>query len=283
MRLLSVIIIGLRITILPFVAAHAQDWRGTAYSEALCGASSCETGLGSLAQNPAGTAYAPLGVALGYYNKFGLKELSQRTALISAPLGRGAASAGYSYYGFMLYNQTQAHMGYAMELGSHFSAGINIGYHHMHIDDSPQSYHAMSGDLGIRYNIGSHWSVGTWIRNITNSQFTESDTIIPMGIQTGVRRYFGGGHSAGIDVEKNNLSDQIILRGGVVLRLHENISLMCGISTLPITIGMGMEFVIQRFRLQFAARRSEHLGWIPSATLIWSRQRDDYAKKSENI
>ncbi len=277
MRLSHILYLVLMLTALPW-ATHAQYSYYTAGHQAVCGALSCEEGTGSVGHNPAGTAYAPLGAGLGYYNKFGIKELSHKTALASVPIGNGAASATYSHYGFRLYNQSKAQLAYALPLGKNLAAGASISHHQLHVDDTPGSYHAMSGSLGILYRIDSHWSAGTWIENITNSQYNDIDTIISMGIQAGIRRSFPGGHHMSLDVEKNSLSDEIILRGGVLIRLNEHIAIMAGISTQPISVGAGIEIDIHGLQMQFAARRNENLGWIPSASVVWTRNN---TKKSD--
>lgn len=269
MRITTAIISGLTMLLLTSAAAHAQNWQGLAMSEASCGATCCEQGLGSLGQNPAGTATAPLCAGIGYHNKYGLKELSQKSALIAVPAWRGAASAAYSYYGFSLCNSSLAQISYAMPLGGSLSAGISLCCHNMHIDDTPGGLHAASGDIGVQYRIGSRWIAGTWICNISNSQYSGSDTIIPMRISAGISRSFTGGHSASLGVEKSSLADKIIIRASAAARMLGRVRIACGLSTSPITLGAGMEFEIGGFRLQFAARRNEHLGWIPSASVIW--------------
>lgn len=255
-----------------------QQWRGLAAAEATCQASSCDTGLYSIGLNPAGTAYAPLGAGVGYHNRFGLKELSQKSVLMSVPLGRGAASACYSHYGFSLYSQSQAQISYALRLGRGISAGAGISYHQLHVDPSPGNYHAMSGSLGILCRINRRWSAGSWIGNLGNQQFSDADTIIPMSIQAGIRRHFAGGHHASLDVEKSSIRNEIILHGSVLIRLHECMALMLGASSEPLTIGAGLELRIHGFGLQFAARRNEHLGWMPAAAVVWTRNN---TKKSD--
>lgn len=252
---------------------YSQVTQSNAISEQMAGTMSCESGENAIGHNPAGTYCAPMALGVSYINRFGLKETSQKGFMGALPIMGGVLSAQYNYYGFQLYNQTQALLGYAMPLGERLSAGIHLGYHHIHIDDTPENGNAISGDIGIQYRINGDWSLGSWVSNITNSQYSESDTIIPVRIQAGIRRTFYGGHSASIDVAKSTLHDAIEIHAGISAHLNDYVRVAVGLSTQPLTIGAGTEIIIQGFHLQFSARHDEHLGWIPSAGVVWTRER----------
>lgn len=277
MRILSLLLLGLT-CLACHIPLHAQNTHTTAYGEQTSGTMSCESGFHSVGFNPAGSCGTPIGVGVSYINQYGLKETSQKGITAAIPIGRGAISGQYNYYGFQLYNHTQALLAYAMPLGERLSAGIHLGYQHIHIDDTPENSHAMTGDIGIQYRINGDWSVGSWISNITNSQYSESDTIIPVRIQAGLRRTFYGGHTASLDIAKSSLYDAIEIHAGIMAHLNDYVNITIGLSTQPVSISAGAEILVQGFHLIFSTRYHEHLGWIPSAGVVWTKE-----KQRENL
>ncbi|MCR5456107.1 MAG: hypothetical protein K6F33_14080 [Bacteroidales bacterium] len=252
----------------------AQDWSANAYGEALCGATSCITGSNAAGLNPAGTALADWSAGIGYTNRFMMKELSQKSARITIPVLGGVFTPEFNYYGFSLFNTTKASLGYAKILSQTICAGIQLNYHNVHIDDSPTNANTMSGDMGIIYRPLQSLLLGTYIRNISNSQYSGSDTIIPVQIQIGAAYKFYGGHVICVDIDHNSLIHGITAHIGTICRLRDNFRILAGVSTQPMTIGVGSEFSFKGFALQFAARRNQYLGWIPSVSVCWRRGAD---------
>lgn len=252
----------------------AQDWSSNAYGEALCGAVSCVEGGDAAGLNPAGTALADWSAGIGYSNRFAMKELSQKSARITMPVLGGVFTPEFNYYGFSLFNTTRASLGYAKHLSQYICAGINLNYHNVHIDDSPTNANTMSGDAGIICRPSKSFMIGTFIRNISNSQYPGSDTIIPSLIQVGASYTFYGGHIISVDVDKNNLVSGITAHVGVVARVRDNFQVIAGVATQPFTLGVGTKFSFKGFVMQFAARRNQYLGWIPSAAVCWQRGAD---------
>lgn len=265
------------IVIFSFLAirpATAQDWSSNAYGEALCGAVSCLTGSEAAGLNPAGVALSDWSAGIGYSNRFMMKELSQKSARITMPVLGGVFTPEFNYYGFDLFNTSRASLGYAKILSKTICAGINLNFHNVHIDDSPTNANTLSGDFGIIYCPLKSLTLGTYIRNISNSQYSDSDTIIPAQIQIGAAYNFYGGHVICIDIDRNSLFHGITAHIGIICQLRENFRILAGVSTQPITVGVGSEFEFKGFALQFAARRNQYLGWIPAVSVCWRRGAD---------
>ena len=254
--------------------AMAQDYTSNAYGEALCGAVSCLTGSDAAGLNPAGTALADWSAGIGYSDRFMMKELSQKSARITMPVLGGVFTPEFNYYGFSLFNTSKASLGYAKQLSKTICAGINLNYHNVHIDDSPTNANTMSGDFGIICRPTKSLTLGTYIRNISNSQYSGSDTILPAQIQVGAAYSFYGGHTICVDVDRNSLIHGITAHIGVIGRINDNVKILAGVSTQPMTVGVGAEFGFKGFLLQFAARRNQYLGWIPAVSVCWQRGED---------
>lgn len=250
--------------------AEAQEWQGSAFAESVGGAMVCMSGFRSLEYNPAGLAFAPMCLGASYINKCGLKELSQKTAVASIPVCRaGVFGTGLHYYGFDMWNIVNASLTYATKLSETFSAGVRTSYRGLHVDDMPSRINVFSADVGMLCRPNDALRLGTWVSNITNSRYSDIDTIMYVHIKIGAMYEFIGGHSLSVDIEKNNSRNEIVLNAGVVCRLQEKISVSIGASTLPFAVGVGTEFVVGKAVMQFAVKRYQYLGFCPSASLYW--------------
>lgn len=261
--------------------ATAQEWTSNAYGEALCGAVSCVTGSDAAGLNPAGVALADWSAGIGYNDRFMMKELSQKSARITMPVLGGVFTPEYDYYGFSLFNTSRASLGYAKQLSKTICAGINLNYHNVHIDDSPTNANTMSGDVGVVCRPTKSLILGTYVRNISNSQYSGGDTILPAQIQVGAAYSIYGGHSICIDIDKNSLVSGITAHIGIVARIMDNAKIIAGVSTQPFTVGAGADFSFKGFQMQFSARRNQYLGWIPSVSVCWRRGADKEWEKKE--
>ena len=261
--------------------ATAQEWTSNAYGEALCGAVSCVTGSDAVGLNPAGVALSDWSAGISYNDRFMMKELSQKSARITMPVLGGVFTPEYDYYGFSLFNTSRASLGYAKQLSKTICAGINLNYHNVHIDDSPTNANTMSGDVGVVCHPTKSLILGTYVRNISNSQYSGGDTILPSQIQVGAAYSIYGGHSICIDIDKNSLVSGITAHIGIVARIMDNAKIIAGVSTQPFTVGAGADFSFKGFQMQFSARRNQYLGWIPSVSVCWRRGADKEWEKKE--
>ena len=66
-----------------------------------------------------------------YHNRYFLKELSQKNLGLALPALKGVFSLAVNNFGYHLYNQTKADLGYAMKLGKNVSAGVKINWHNL--------------------------------------------------------------------------------------------------------------------------------------------------------
>ncbi len=259
----------------------AQQPFSNSHSEAICGATSCETGFNSVGLNPAGASCSKAGLSASYNNRFFMKELSQKSAAAALPTATGTFTSTFNYYGFQLFNQIKASLGYAMKLTDNICAGATANYHSTHIDDTPDHLRTATGDIGLIAKPHKKLRIGFFIENITNSQYRTGDTIIPVRIQTGIQYILYGGHRIIIDIEKTNMDSEILVHGAVTSPLNDKISIMAGIHTLPLTIGAGTEFHLGKLLMTFAAKRTEYLGWITSATVGWCMGERESARKEQ--
>ena len=249
--------------------AKAQEFSKNAYGEALSEAMSCQTGGYAIGYNPAGCESKKFAAVISYFDRYQIKEISQKSAGIVIPALNGCFSADFNYNGFKLFNQILTGLGYQMKLSDKIKAGAKVNYHGLNIGSSEEKYNAVSGEIGIILSPVKNFDLATYIKNPTNSQFNSCDTIIPVSIVTGIRYKFYGNGFAALDVEKNSLHDKIGINFGVGGPLSRFFEIFGGFSTFPFSISAGFGFNIDNLKVQTAVRRNEFLGYMPSVSVAW--------------
>ena len=252
-----------------FSVLRAQEFSSSAYGEALSDAMSCQEGLYAAGYNPAGALSENFAAGISYFDRYQLKEISQKSAAVVVPALNGCFSADFNYYGFQLFNQVLSGLGYAMKLSDKIRAGVKINYHSLNIGKSSEKFYAVSAETGVIFSPLKNFDIAAYVKNPTNSQFNSSDTLIPVAIVTGVRYKFYGSGFAALDVEKNSLYDKMPVRFGVGGSLNKFFEVYGGFSTFPLTVSAGFGFSFDGFKIMTAVRRNEFLGYMPSVSLVW--------------
>ena len=250
-------------------ATRAQQFSGTATGEAMAGAASTLCGIDAVHYNVAGTAYSSTGVMASYHNRYFLKELSQKNLGLALPALKGVFSLAVNNFGYHLYNQTKADLGYAMKLGKNVSAGVKINWHNLHISESEERNNAFTGEVGVIYSPIDNLKIGASAANVSNSQFNNCDSIIPVSVRTAVSYSFSDDSEICAEVEKNSLRSGFITKIGIKYAIVKNTTLMCGVSNKPLTITFGAGYTLRNCRVAVAFGHQEILGWMPSVTALW--------------
>ena len=252
---------------------RAQEFKKNAYGEALSDAMSCQTGIYAVGYNPAGIETTTFEASVSYFDRYQVKEISQKSAAIIFPALNGCFSADFNYHGFKLFNQILSGLGYQMKLSDKIRAGVKVNYHGLNIGSSSEKYTAVSGEIGVILSPIKHLELASYIKNPTNSQFSGSDTIIPLTMVCGIRYMFYEKNFAALEVEKQSLYDEITVRCSVSGVLSEKFEVRGGLETFPFTVSMGVGFNFERLKIEAAVKRNEFLGYRPSISLAFQAKK----------
>ena len=258
--------------------AKAQFISANAYGEALSGAMTCETGLNSIGYNPAGTSNAGYGLSISYFDRYQVKEISQKTLAAAIPALNGCFSIGFDYYGFKLFNRHTIGLGYAMSLAKQLKAGIRINYHGFNIGNSQEKYNALSGEVGLICTPAKRFELGFYLKNPSNSQINSTDSIIPVIIALGIKKTFFVNGYAIMEAQRNSLDEKTEIKIGIGGKIKKIIEVESGISTYPVRISLGISFKKENYKIQFAVSRNVHLGYMPSVTAAWDMKKEKKTK-----
>jgi len=252
-----------------FNSVSAQEFSSNAYSEALSGAVSCLSGIYASRGNPAGNISENFSASISYFDRYQLKEVSQKSAAVLIPCFNGCFGADFNYLGFKLFNQIQGGINYAMKLSEKISGGIKINYHNLHIDNSAEKFYAVSAEVGIIVCPMDNFLIATFVANPTNSQFNSVDTVLMSKIQIGMMYKFCSSGFVCLDFEKQSIFDNVDVRFSAASYLNKYLEIQGGFSTFPFNVSLGFGVKIENLRMQFSTKRDNYLGFMPSVTLCW--------------
>lgn len=250
---------------------RAQDFSGNACGEALSGAMTSQSGLYASGYNPAGLLTEKFSASVSYFDRYQLKEVSQKSATVVLKALNGCFSADFNYYGFKLFNRIQSGLGYSMKLSDKIRAGVKLNYHTLRIGSSCEKFNAVSGEAGVILSPVKNFDIASYIKNITNSQFNSTDTVIPVTIATGIRyKFYGNRGFVALEGEKSSVYDKIGVKFGAGGSLNKFFEVYGGLSTFPFSVSAGFGFTFDTLKILTAVRRNEFLGYMPSVSVGWN-------------
>ncbi|MCX6243507.1 MAG: hypothetical protein NTU98_02285 [Bacteroidetes bacterium] len=225
----------------------------------------------SVFNNQAGLAWCRrFSAGIYFENRFLLKELSLKAIGVTIPAGRGAFGISFQHFGFSLYSEMNAGIGYGLRLGKSFSAGVRIGWLRLHISDGFTDQNLVSVDVGLQFRASERLWMGLHAANPVPYKVSSiSNEQLPTVIRLGLSWKMTGNLCSDIEVEKN-LTQKPVLRAGIDYRPVKAFSIRIGFLSNPATFTFGAG--IEAGNLEFDLASSYHmvLGYSPQASLIWS-------------
>lgn len=259
------------LTFLSVILAQAQGWQPAgARSMSMANSTVALSDVWSYHHNPAGTAFVKTTSAgLSYENRFLLKELQTQAVVLAQPLKVGVISAGAQMYGYRAYRTTRVGLGYSMLLGEKISAGVQLNYQGIRIDNYG-SKGTVTAEAGFLAKINSKVSLGFSVMNIGMAKLTafEDDrfsTFMRLGINYEISKKV----LILAEVEKS-IESELRVKAGMEYELLDRFFLRLGAASNPteITFGIGYEFK-NRLKIDLGSAWHQHLGWSPHFGLTY--------------
>lgn len=201
-------------------------------------------------RNPAAIAGLPQATA-GLYTerRFLLKEMNVYAMALGIPVSAGAIGIKLWQFGFPLYRQQLAGLGYALPLGSRLQAAVCLNYWMKGLD----------AELGLVWKLTREIGVGLhlWGPGKETGVYTAGISYMP---------------SPGLRLEgewRKELHMPLMMRIQCLYRPADALVLLAGFSAAPATQFAGAAF--RAGRLQIGVTGSYHLllGITPGISLVW--------------
>ncbi len=205
-------------------------------------------------------------ISAGYENKFGLKELSTKSAVFALPLKNINIGAAFQSYGVDSYNEVKTGLSLAKSFGPKLLIGVGLNYHQLSITNYGDA-NSLSIEVGLQYNVLPNLWLASHIANPNQSKYGDNtDQVIPAHIQFGGTYIFSDQLLITSEFEKV-LDSQADFKTGIEYKVVKFVALRGGISVNPFKQYAGFGVNYQKVNIDFAVASHPILGYSPQISL----------------
>jgi hypothetical protein len=221
----------------------------------------------SLFHNQAGFAlnHSPA-FGFNYENRFGIKELSTRSAAIVIPAGNAGIGALYSYFGYPDFRRQMAGIACGLSLSEKISAGIQIDYFSEKTYGEYNDYNMLTFETGLLIRASENTMMGIHIFNPVPNSIRKTDMITALRIGAGTK--LNRDLFTGIEVEM--ITDgKINLKTGLEYEAGKKLWLRTGFCSANSSFSFGLGYDIIPVRVDLAFVTHQNLGITTSVSIIF--------------
>lgn len=272
-----------------FLAISAQagneDFPIGARSAAMGNASVSLSDVWSAQHNQAGLGFLHSASAGVYYeNRFLLKELSIKGAVLALPVKGGTFGLCISNFGYSLYSENKYSLSFAKAFGDKFSMGIAMDYLTTKIAEGYGKKGGFAAEIGLQAKPMKGLNIGAHVYNPTRTQLTAyNNERIPTIIRLGGDYTFSDQVTIALESEKD-IAQKAIFKAGIEYRAVKEFYLRAGIATNPTLSSFGFGINLKNFKLDISANYHQTLGFSPQIgmTYTFNKSGKTEIKKSTN-
>lgn len=246
--------------IVPTEQAEAQltlGARGASMGQAV---TALQTESWSVFSNP---AMLPLnGNAASFYGirNYSFSELTDVALAGHYSHNFGTSGLGLHTYGDDIFRESRFRIAHMYEY-SGMRVGLIANYTHMSIENYG-SAGTLTLDAGLAYSIIEGLWVGARATNLNRGKIGEAREELARELAVGVAYTLSDRATVSSDVVKDSRFP-MAYRGGLEVRIYEELYLRGGITTEPVTYSVGMGYNHSSFGINIVAQQHYLLGWSP--------------------
>jgi hypothetical protein len=205
-------------------------------------------------------------IAIGYENRFSVKELGTQSAVFAIPLKKITLGAAFQSYGVDAFKEIKTGISLAKSFGPKLLIAVNLNYHQLKIENYGSSK-SFSVDVGLQYEAFPHLWLGTHVSNPNQSKYgLNNEQIIPAHIQFGASYIFSNQLIISSEVEKT-LDAQADFKAGLEYKVVKLVALRGGISVNPFKQFAGFGIHYEKLNIDFAVASHPVLGYSPQIAI----------------
>ncbi len=246
-----------------------------ARSGAMGNASVSLSDVWSAQQNQAGLGFVHAVSAGVYYeNRFSLKELSLKGAVIAVPVKGGAFGLCISNFGYSLFSENKYCFSFAKAFSEKFSMGIAMDYLTTKIGEGYGSKGAFAAEVGIQAKPIKGLTIGAHVFNPTHAKLSDYDNErIPTIIRLGADYNFSDKVTLALETEKD-IALKSVFKAGIEYKAVKEFYLRAGICTNPGLSSFGFGLNLKNFKVDVSANYHQVLGFSPQfgMTYVFSKK-----------
>jgi hypothetical protein len=247
-----------------------------ARSSALGNASAPLSDAWSAAHNQAGLGFVRSPTAGIYYeNRFLIKELSLRSAILALPLKAGTIGLSLTDFGYELYKESNYSLSFAKAFSKTFSIGMAMDYLSTRIAEGNGNYAAVLGEIGMQAKLCEGLVIGAHLYNPTRARLGKNTSErIPTILRLGMCYAFSSSVFLTTETEKD-IAKKALFKAGIEYQPVHHFYLRMGISTEPVLTTFGFGVHLQNFQIDLSANYHQTLGITPQLGLTYLFNKSD--------
>jgi hypothetical protein len=256
--------------------AGNEDYPIGARSSAMGNASVSLNDVWSAHHNQAGLGFVRDISAGAYYeDRFLLKELSIKGAVLAFPIMGGTFGMCITNFGYSLYNENKYSLSFAKSFGNKLSAGIAMDYLTTRIAEGYGTRGVLAAEAGIIARPMKGLTIGFHVFNPTRAKLAEyNDERLPTIIRLGADYHFSDQLILAIETEKD-ISQKAIFKAGIEYKVVKELYLRAGIGTNPALTSFGFGINLKNMKLDMAASYHQTLGVTPQISLTYIFKKEE--------
>lgn len=245
------------------LTAQSPDNPG-ARSASLAESSVCLSDTWAFYHNPGALAsVSNFSAGLSYDSRFLTRELQHQALALAVPTRVGVISAGAQLKGYEQYRRTRAGLGYALGLGEHFSAGIQVNLHQLRLGGNYGSSLAATCEAGVLATISDKWKVGAAVANIGRQRITPAlSDLYASSLRMGVSYEPSKKVLITSEIAKEVIYP-VSFRTGIEYKPAECFVLRAGARTAPVNLAFGIGYRKKGFCIDAGSAYQQLLGFTP--------------------
>lgn len=254
-----------------FSFSYSQGWMPQgARSSALGNASTVLTDVFAFHHNPGALGFNTQGgVGVSYENRYLMRELQSQGITVVQPLKKGVVSAGAQFYGYETFRTNRIGAGYSMKLSENLSAGVQLNYLSVRLDQFYGTAHTLTGEVGMLAKLGDKLSLGFSVFNLGRTKLSKfQDDRLTTLMRLGAGYELSDQVLLLIEIE-NEITKNPRLKGGIEYTPNELFYVRAGFQGAPVEVSFGFGMKWNKFKLDIATHYHQQLGWTPSVAMIY--------------
>lgn len=231
----------------------------------------------STVQNQAGLAFIP-GISTGVYyeNRFLLRELSSRSAVLAIPIKVGTIGISFTDFGYALYQEKKYTVAFAKAFSNVFSLGMALNYHRTGIPENDNKLTALSAETGILITLQKNLLLAAHFSNSSSLKpHKQTNEHLPVVMQLGINYSFSSLVSFMLETEKD-MSKKALFKAGIEYHPVPALFLRAGICNDPVCSSFGIGLHLKNVQIDLSANYHQTLGITPQLGLNYM-----FAKKEK--
>ena len=200
-----------------------------------------------------------------YENRFGLSELSTRSAAVIIPAGKSSVGTAFSDFGYHDFRRNNAVLGCGIKFSERLAAGVQVDYFSERTSGEYENRQSVTFEAGLVVAASENITAGIHFFNPVPNSMRKTE--MPMSVNAGAGIRLNSSLFAGIEAEMST-GHNLDIRTGLEYEAVKNLWLRAGYATNnnSFCFGTGYRYGIASIDIGFSSH--DRLGITSAVSVI---------------